>query len=271
VAGSVLRFGALTALVAGLLTLAPAAQGRGAVSLTLEVTFTISADILVTKPDGTPVGATRGAVPTVIPAGYYTLSLSQAGCIDVPDFTLQGPGVDLVDNLDVGEEMNKDIGVVFLPNSTYTWRNASVVPSVIHTFMTSDDVLGTPPPPGKTVGGYAGGHGVSSGILQFNGDIVGSALFPFRGALTAAVSASGRLSVTRNGKQVTRLSRGWYKLTVTDKSATNGFILEKSKQARVSVTGTKFVGKRSASVRLTRGTWLIAPRLGQKTYSIVVS
>ena len=39
----------------------------------------------------------------------------------------------------------------------------------------------------------------------------------------------------------------------------------------VNITGMTFVGKRSATVKLTAGKWLVLPRLGKTTYSIVVS
>ena len=85
------------------------------------------------------------------------------------------------------------------------------------------------------------------------------------------MSAAGRLTLAYKGKSVTSLTAGRYTITVTDKSATNGFMLEKIKHAAVSVTGVAFVGKRSASVNLTAGKWFFTPRLGKTTYSIVVS
>ena len=76
-------------LAAGLLVGAPAGQSRGSVNLTLYVYFGYNNDISVRLADGTPVGTLNGT-PTVIPAGYYTLSFQQPGCVQVPSFELQG-------------------------------------------------------------------------------------------------------------------------------------------------------------------------------------
>ncbi len=67
------------------------------------------------------------------------------------------------------------------------------------------------------------------------------------------------------------MKAGRYTIAVTDKSSTNGFMVEKLKHKAVSVTGMTFVGKHSASVRLTAGKWFVKPHLGKTTYSFVVS
>jgi hypothetical protein len=89
----------LLALLAALAVSAPAAAHRDA-SLTLDVTFFANQTIAVTLPDGAPVGTTSG-VPTVIPAGYYTVSYTgpMGLAAGVPYFRLDGPGVDLLQNL----------------------------------------------------------------------------------------------------------------------------------------------------------------------------
>jgi hypothetical protein len=163
-----------------------------------------------------------------------------------------------------GETTNDAVNAYLLPNSTYTWINTAT-PAVVYTFITSADVQGTPPAKTGSSGLSSGTHSTSS-----SQDVVGSALVTFRGTLTGAVSAAGRLTLAYKGKSVTSLTAGRYTIAVTDKSSTNGFILKKIKRAAVSVTGVVFVGKRSASVDLTAGTWFFTPRLGKTTYSIVV-
>ncbi len=91
-------------------------------SLTLYVYFGYNNEISVRLADGTPVGTLNGT-PTVIPAGYYTLSFQQPGCVQVPSFELQGPGVSVVDNLSGGEVTSATDPVNLQPSSTYTWRN----------------------------------------------------------------------------------------------------------------------------------------------------
>jgi hypothetical protein len=249
--------------VAGLLALPPASQGSRAANLSLEVTFNVNGTIAVALPDGTPVGSASGA-PTVIPAGIYTLQLSgPGGCAYLPFFQLKGPGLEVVEDLTGGEMDYTSRIVNLLPNSTYTWRN-SAAPGVVHTFRTSGDVVGTQPP---SVLPSLEKH--SSTVS--NQDVVGSRTVPFRGTLTGNVSAAGKLTLAYKGKSVTRLKAGRYTFAITDKSSTNGFMLQKIKQARVSVSGLAFVGKRSLSVRLTAGRWFVMPHGGTKTYAIVVS
>ncbi len=259
-----LRLIASSAVVAGLLMLPAAAQGRMAASLSLNVDFAINGTITVTMNDGTSVGSTSGS-PTVIPAGFYTVLLSgPGGCTAMPHFDLKGPGVVIHDNLNEGETDNFTYNAYFLPSTTYVW-SSDAAPAVVHTFVTSAVVEGTPPVKVGPSGLAAGKHTTVS-----SSSLVGSAILPFRGTLTGAVSAAGRLTLAYKGKSVASLKAGQYTISVTDNSSTNGFVLEKIKRV-VNITGTVFVGKRSASVDLTAGKWIFMPRLGQTTYTVVVS
>ncbi len=256
------RLLALAALVAGFLVTAPGAQSRSSVSLTLYVYFDFTNDISVRLADGTPVGTANGA-PTVIPAGYYTLAFEQPGCVQVPLFELQGPGVNIVSNLSGGEVTSATDPANLQPNSTYTWRN-DYNKSVVYTFTTSSTVLGTQS--AQTNVSSGGSNNKASG----NSDIVGSQIVPFRGTLTGGVSAAGKLTLAFQGKSVTTLMPGRYKIAVTDRSSTNGFMLQRSAHKSLSVTSAAFTGKRSGSVDLTAGKWSFAPRGGKIAFSVVV-
>ncbi len=257
------RFTALSAVVAGLLLLGPAVQARGDGALTLDVAFFSNGAISVTLPDGTPVGSTNGA-PTVIPAGFYQVVMSgPGGCIQLPLFDLSGPGASVVGDMSGGETTAEVHNAYFLPNTTYTWRTDTANTNVIHTFMTSGTVAGAAP-------GTSGGQGQGA-TTPTSEDIVGSAILPFRGTLTGAVSASGRLTFAFRGKSVTTLAPGRYRLAVSDRSTTSGFFLQRLKRT-VTVTGAVFTGKRSPTISLTAGTWAFTPVRGAKpVYSIVVA
>jgi hypothetical protein len=260
----VVRLIATGVLVAGLLLLAPTAQSRPSAALSLKITFTESGSITVTLADGTPVGTSAGAA-TVIPAGYYTLLFFGPGeCINLPLFQLRGPGVNINDDMLGGETDVHTLYATFLPNTTYTWRSDRNT-AVVYTFRASSDVVGTPSATGGSSTGSTG-----STVKPTSEDITGSAIAPFRGTLTGAVTAAGRLTVAFKGRSVTSLKAGRYTIAVTDKSSTYGFVLQRLKRT-LNVTGTTFLGKRSLSVTLTAGKWLVMPRLGQTTYSIVVS
>jgi hypothetical protein len=262
VSGSARLVGCI-ALLAGLLLVAPAAQGHESVQLTLNVLFDATGAINVATPDGTPVGVTSGA-PTQIPAGYYSIELQgPGGCTLTPYFQLIGPGISLTDNMAQGEEWETEYVEFLQPNSTYTWRN-SQFPNVPHVFQTNGNVIGTQAPrvvwtPPKGAKGSA------------NSSIIGSAALPNRGTVTAAVTAAGKITLAYKGKPVTKLARGKYTITVDDQSKSAGFVLAKGKVGTLNLTDIAFVGKRTAFVTLARGTYTVATKPGATPTKIVVS
>ncbi len=210
-------------------------------------------------PDGTPVGATSGA-PTVIPAGFYTVQmLGPGGCTNLPYFNLKGPGNNIIDSMDQGEEAAKNVNANFLPNSTYTWWD-SANPSAVYTFATDGEVVGTPPPIPVSPK-----HGTAS-----TSDLIGSARATIRGTVTGAVSAAGKLSFSFQGKSVSSLQSGKYNFVVTDNSSTSGFMLQKGSHTPITVSGARFVGKHSTAVVLSAGRWSFAPQAGKTAYTVVV-
>jgi hypothetical protein len=253
----------VAALAACLLAFAPAAQSRSAQSLSLNVEFSYTGQISVTLPNGTPVGTTSGS-PTVIPAGYYSVILSgPGGCTLTPYFMLRGPGVAITDNMAQGEDFFTEIVTNLLPNSTYTWRNSDN-PSVVYTFTTSGDIVGTQPPP-------AVWNGPTSGKKSQNSDIVGSNLSPFRGALAGTVGTGGQLTLTYKGKRVVTLKAGRYTFAVTDRSTTNGLQMVSGKRKAVRVSAADFVGRLTASVTLSAGKWVFSTVPAKQAQTVVVS
>lgn len=248
-----------------LLLLAPLAQGASRASLTLYVSFFANGTISVTLPDGSQLGTTSGQAP-VIPAGYYTLVFSgPGGCTALPYFHLTGPGTNIVTNMAEGTAQKATNNANLLPSSTYSW-SSDAFPNVLHTFSTSAVVEGAPPSgPASNNGATPTGKGVTYP------DIVGSAIVPFRGTLTAAVSTSGRLSLAYKGKSLTQLKAGRYTISVTDRSANAGFVLRKVGRAPLALTSSAFMGAHSSSVRLTAGKWLFGVAAGRAIYTITVS
>jgi hypothetical protein len=258
-----LRLFALIGAAVGASMLASAAHGRATAPLTLKVNFTLSGTISVNLPNGTPVGVTGGS-PTVIPAGYYILDMNgPGGCAAMPHFTLRGPGVQVFDNLNEGESDHVEYNANFLPNSTYVW-SSDAVPGVLHTFVTSSDVVGTANP--RSPGGLTSGNHTT----VKSSDFVGSAILPQRGTLTASVSPAGTLSLAYKGKSIASLMAGRYTISVTDKSSTSGFAVQKLRHATTTLTGRAFVGKRSETVQLTAGKWVFSPSGGKRSYTIAV-
>jgi hypothetical protein len=233
--------------------------------LTLYVSFFANGSISVTLPDGSQLGTTNGQ-PPIIPAGYYTIVFSgPGGCTSLPYFHLTGPGTNIVTNMAEGTAQKATNNANLLPSSTYAW-SSDAFPNVLHTFSTSAVVEGAPPS-GQTSndGGTPTGKGVTYP------DIVGSAVVPFRGTLTAAISTAGRLSLAYKGKSLTHLQAGRYTISVTDRSANAGFVLRKLHKAPVAITTSPFMGAHSASVHLTAGTWSVGVVAGKAIYTITVT
>jgi hypothetical protein len=252
---------ALLALTAGV-ALVPVGQGRAAAKQTLLVTFFPNSSVSVSLPDGTPVGTAAGS-PTLIPAGYYGLQLSgPGGCVQEPLFHLRGPGEDFVNDMIGGEVTSQYFDAFFAPNSTYTWRTDNSDNGTVYTFVTGPVVQGVAPA-APTFGG-------STSTKPTSQDIVGSGIQPVRGTLAGKVSASGALSVAFKGKSLSHLAAGRYRIAVTDRSSSRGFILQKKAHKPVAVTGSRFVGTRSLTVDLTSGTWSFEPQDGKTAYSVVV-
>jgi hypothetical protein len=258
----VIVFGAIAVLV----PFGAPGLSRAAGAQTLDVTFNANSSVAVTLPDGTPVGTTIGA-PTVINAGYYgVVMLGPGGCIQQPDFHLKGPGEELINDMSGGEVTSEFYNAYFAPNSTYTWRLDNSSNTSVYTFVTNSVVGGTPPSSAPATGTATGSATPTSQ------DIVGSAIAPFRGTLTGAVSQAGKLTLAFEGKSVTHLSAGRYTIAVTDRSGSGSFALEKKgKRSVVTVTGGSFVGKRSLTVDLTAGSWVFMAKPGTAIFTIPVS
>jgi hypothetical protein len=247
------------ALVAAFLAFAP---GASAANLSMIVTFSASGNITLTLPDGTAVGVTSGS-PTVVPAGFYTMVLvGPGGCTNLPYFDLRGPGTSILDSMDQGEESQKTDNATLLPNATYTWRDDQF-PSVVYTFQTNSDVLGTQP----TVP-VSSSHGTASSSSIIASD---THAVPSQGVLTGAITAGGKLTISYKGKSVGTLQHGKYTIKVTDKSSSNGFLIQKANHKVIAISGVTYIGTKTAKVNLTKGTWIFTPKVGQKAYTVTVT
>jgi hypothetical protein len=258
------------ALVASLLALAPAAQGRGVANPALDVTFSASGTITVTLPDGTPVGSPSGA-PSAIPAGYYTVVLSAPGeCVQVPLFTLSGPGTDIQSDMS-GGEVNTEVYDVYLePGSTYTWTTFGI--PAVNTFVTSLQSEGSQSgyPASGAASGTTSGPAPSSSENVVGTAVASSVPAHLVGTLLATVSATGKVTLDFKGRASPTLAAGRYTLTVTDRSTKNGFMLQARGRRAENVTSAAFVGQKSTSVDLIVGQWSFsASAQGKKTYFVV--
>ncbi len=86
-----------------------------------------------------------------------------------------------------------------------------------------------------------------------------------------ATPAAGQPTLRLNGKVVSSLKSGRYKLTVDDKTAKGGFTIGRQEKPSVAVTTAPFVGRRTVMLRLSAGRWLFYSSTAAKHGFLVVA
>jgi hypothetical protein len=255
------------------LVLAAALSFQGAASAglpTIYVNYTMNCTFGMTDAMGkslTSIAPGNYQILVTSPVPFASVDLvginDMTACKGSANFQLTGPGVSLTTTMDDGDSDSAFVYATFQPSSTYTAVDTTQ-PSVAHlTFTTTATGTASAPPttPASTTAAPkpASGGGVS--LLPVITKI---------GTLTATVSSSGGAKLTRNGNTVTVLGAGTYKIAVTDRSKSNGFVLEHGTKKPLLITGVAFVGKRQVSVKLTKGEWsFYLSGTGAKTYFTV--
>ena len=75
-------------------------------------------------------------------------------------------------------------------------------------------------------------------------------------ALRGTVGPGFTINLTKQGRKVTRLAPGMYRIMVSDRSSIHNFKLEQSGGGfERRATSVSFQGTRTITVRLTRGRW----------------
>jgi hypothetical protein len=187
---------------------------------------------------------------TVIPPGSYLLIVNT----DVPEtrdsfhiFHLFGPGVNMSSDLLPCENPREIYEVTLRPSSTFTYEDTRHPETTHVVFTTSATGSST-----DTSGGSSGPAGTTSSGTVSNSSTVGTAVF--RGTLAATVAA-GKLTLSRNGRAVSKLKTGRYRIAVDDRTTTGGFMLLRPNKDTVRVTASAFVGKRAVTLTLRPGGW----------------
>jgi len=73
--------------------------------------------------------------------------------------------------------------------------------------------------------------------------------------LRATVGPGYTIALKQNGKKVTRLKAGSYRIVVADASDDHNFALRRGSGAARSLTSVAFTGTRTVTVKLTNGRW----------------
>jgi hypothetical protein len=232
-------------------------SSHAAVSPTMHAFVHEDQSIGLTFDDGTSVG-NQARNPPVIPPGAYTIRVVDDATEH--NFHLFGPGVDQA--TDTGGTSSPTWTVTLQPGSTYRFQCDSHADFMYGVFMTS----GTASSSGGT------STGVTSTVSSGGTTLTTGTPAAFRGTLAGTVRAAGKLTLALQGKAVSRLKAGRYKITVADKTAARGFVLKEKGHAAVTISSAAFVGTRSVTVDLTAGQWTFYTSAGLKsTGSFVVA
>jgi plastocyanin len=75
--------------------------------------------------------------------------------------------------------------------------------------------------------------------------------------LNGTVGPGFTIALKKSGKKVKTLKAGSFKFVIGDKASSHNFVLEKEKGGKFekTLTGVSFVGSKTATIRLTKGTW----------------
>jgi hypothetical protein len=271
---------ALGAVLAVAAVLVPAGSARPATHTefpTLYVQYTLNCTFSIMDDNGNTV--------TSIPPGTYVVEVSTPimfklvdtnnlapndfkGCKGWVQFQMTGPGVNVTTTLTTGCDANDLFPAqTFQPNSTYTAVDNNQ-PSVARVVLTTQGSSSAPPAPASPYGNGTG-KGSSSTSSPIGTDLPGSKS-AITAILSASLSASGQPLLTSKGKLVSSLKAGRYTFAVTDQDPKGSFTLQAVNGVSSSdLTGVKFVGKHSTTVKLTAGKWMYYSGLGKAHYVLV--
>jgi hypothetical protein len=241
----------------------------------LYVTYNTQCHFTMALDSGAPV-----ASGSAIPYGEYQLIISTpvpfatglGGCNYI-NFVLTGPGVNYSTQLGEGDETEDFSTQSFTAGSSYTASDSTVAPGTTITFSTSSTpVTASSGPTSSSPGNASNAKPTPSTDSPTKQTTSNSNPVVNRGTLEGIVSASGKLSLAFDGKPVTEITAGRYKVQVTDQSHKEGFTIQQVSKLATTVTGISFVGKRMETIVLSAGQSLFYPSFtGKKSYFLVVA
>jgi hypothetical protein len=251
-------FGVLCALAIAAVMTASSAADSPIFSTTIFFHITYRPDCtLMVAIDGGPSMDSTAPAPVTIPPGPYQVSVRtplpdatwDSSVCSIGHFSFTGPDVNLASI--VGNDLGPyslTFNVTLDPASTYTIADAAhpTAPITFTTAATGSSSSLLPATPAPT-------GGTGKGSTQ--PDLMGSAIVPFRGTLTATVPSAGSPTLVAKGKPLATLKAGRYDIVVKDASTRGGFFVEKAHKKPMAIAGVTFTGKRTVHVTLTAGKW----------------
>jgi hypothetical protein len=217
---------------------------------------------------------TTTAPGTVIASGSYQVTLTNL-VGDADDnvahvFRLSGPGMNFQSDLVGGDEPTESHLMTLAANATYTFEDLRNPQFGRVVFTTSSAVTSSEGgSSGGSSGSLSGTAGNTSSGTAKNKTVVGSNIVVARGTLSGDVGTTGKLTLARNGKSVSSLKSGRYKIVVLDESGRRGFFLQKLGRAAVKLTGAAYIGRHTVTMTLKPGQWMFYATTGRKSYFVV--
>jgi hypothetical protein len=180
-------------------------------------------------------------------------------------FHLSGPGVNISSDLLPCENPRELLTITLRPSSTYAYEDSRHPELGRIVFATSSG--GSSAETSSGAGRPA--TGAYSGSVT-NTSPVGSGVKPIAGTLSATVSSAG-ITLSRQGRSVSLLKSGRYRIAVDDRTRSAGFTIERTDKKPVPITGASFVGKRAVTLDLRPGEWLVYSAAGKKRRFTVIA
>jgi hypothetical protein len=247
-----------------------AISSHSAVSPTMHAFVHEDASIGLTFDDGTMIGS-QGKTPPTIPPGTYTIRVTDDAYTH--NFHLFGPGVEMATPVD--ELASPTWTVTFQPGGTYKFQCDVHADYMYGVFLTSgaSSSSGGSSSGGSSSGGSSSGGSSSGGSSSAGSKSsattskAGGSQTTLLGTLAGTVGSAGKLTLALNGKAVSKLKAGRYKVTVVDKTPARSFVIKQNGHSAITVSGVAFVGTHSVTVNLTAGQWTFSTSAGAKSTS----
>jgi hypothetical protein len=234
------------------LALGLANAGGAAVSQTMHGYVLDDFTTRLTFDDGSSVGSETAPGPT-IPPGTYTVVVNDESELD--NIHLTGPAVDYSTGVVANEAPTWT--VTFQPGSSYKFQSDAHpnVAGYYGYFQTSTS--GSNSSSSATTGSSSSTSG-STGAGTSSAGSGKSATTTLAGTLRGTIGPTGKASLLINGKAVSKLAPGRYKITVVDTSPRRGFVIRETGRPANTLSGIGFVGARSVTTNLSAGQWTLS-------------
>jgi hypothetical protein len=211
---------------------------KAEVSSTLHASVGPDFQISMTFDDGSRV--------TQLPAGTYTVVVNDQGTEH--NFHLQGAGVDLATSIEATEQPTWTVNLV--DATVYQFR-CDRHPNTLNGAFNVGTVPVAPAAPPAPAPAPAPVTPVVSAPVS------AAPVASFAGTLTASVTATGAIQLTKAGKRVTRVTQGSYHLVIADSGKRDDFTLRQIAGAQFSraFTSAAFTGRKTTTITLVPGQW----------------